>query len=553
MLTTLKIKNLAIVENVQVEFGHGLNVVTGETGAGKSILAAALGLVLGGRSDKNMIRSGEEKCGVEAQFELTDPSKINAILDDLGLDLCDEGRLIIRRIISTSGSGKNLINDCPITVQGMKKVGDQLVDMHGPHDHQSLLSTDFQMDLLDSFGQLIDLRAEYESIYRELLDAENSIHTLDSDDQDVARQIDMLSFNVKEIEEAKLSAADEEDLEKEHKISANAQHVLEAAGQAVEALSENDMSAFDAVVAAQNALRSLSGVIDDADGWIEEAESIAVQIQELEKSLNSYVQNVECNPERLQWLEDRKALIHKLKRKYGGSVEDVLAFLDKSRDELDGLKHRGERIAELEKELAKIKKRLMKKGNELSGERKQASEQLSVAITEELRELGFKHGSFDVALTDSEPGSRGIDAIEFGFAPNVGESMRPLRSIASSGEISRVMLAVKAVLACHDSIPVLVFDEIDANVGGEMGNAVGAKLKRVAVGHQVLCITHLPQVAVHGNVHLVVVKDVEDERTRTSITVVDEGDRIREVARMLGGEDMTTVTLKHAREMLEKK
>lgn len=553
MLTTLKIKNFAIVDNIQVEFGHGLNVITGETGAGKSILAAALGLVLGGRGEKNMIRSGEDKCGVEAQFELADSSRVDMVLDELGVEACDKGRLIIRRIISASDSSKNLVNDCPVTVQGMKRIGDLLVDLHGPHDHQSLLSTDFQMDLLDSFGQLTGLRGEYEDIYREKLDAESRRKALDCDDQAVERQIEMLSFQVKEIEDAKLSAEEEEEIEKEHKISANAQQVLEAAGQAVNALSEGEVTAFDAVVAAQNALRRLTDVVDEAQGWVEEAESIAVQIQELEKSLNSYVQNVQCDPERLQWLEDRKALIHKLKRKYGGSIENILAFLEKSRGELEDLQHRGEKIAEIEKELVGIRKRVEATGGKLSGERRKVAEELAVAITDELRELGFKHGAFDVSLGDVEPGPNGMNSIEFGFAPNVGEDMRPLRAIASSGEISRVMLAVKAVLACHDSIPVMVFDEIDANVGGEMGNAVGAKLEKVSMGHQVLCITHLPQVAVHGNIHLVVVKHVKDGRTMTSITAVEGDKRTREIARMLGGEGLTSVTLRHASEMLEKK
>jgi len=550
MLQTLRVKDLAIVENIRVEFDGGLNVLTGETGAGKSIVAGALGLVLGDRSDKNMIRAGEEKCGVEAAFHLAESSDIDAALEELGIDACEDGRLIIRRIVSASGTSRNLVNDCPTTVQALKRIGDLLVDMHGPHDHQSLLSQDFQIDLLDSFGHLWDTRSTYEEAYRRMIDLQNRRRELDGDDQDITRQIDMLSFQVKEIENADLAECDEEELQKEHSLVANAHQILQLADGIRNALTEAESSAFNSLVAAQNALGELSGIVTEAVEWRKEAESITVQIQELSGSLSSHVHGVDANPERLQWLEDRMALLHKLKRKYGSSVQEMLLSLDKARKQLEDLETRGERLAKIDAELTDARANTRAAGRKLAKQRQRVAKSLAEAITAELHDLGFSHGVFDVELRDAEPGPAGMDEVEFGFAPNVGEPMRALRAIASSGEISRVMLATKAVLAAHDRIPVLVFDEIDANVGGEMGNAIGSKLTTVARNHQVLCITHLPQVAVHGTTHFVVTKEVRDGRTCTDMRPVDSGERAEEVARMLGGRDLTTVTLKHAKEML---
>ncbi|MDD4872312.1 MAG: DNA repair protein RecN [Kiritimatiellae bacterium] len=552
MLTTLRIKNFAIVENIIVEYGNGLNVITGETGAGKSILAAALGLVLGERADKTMIRAGDEQCGVEAVFQLADPLEINNILAEMGIDACEDGRLIVRRIITTSGSGKNLINDCPTTVQALNKIGDLLVDMHGPHDHQSLLSQEFQLDLLDSFGHLEKIREAYQIIYRELCELKARRKELDCDDTEVARQIEMLSFQVKEIEDANLTSSDETDLENEHKITANAQRILELSNGIRTALSDSDSSAFNALSSIQAALNELTNLLPEAVEWKKEAESISIQIQELTTSISSRVQNIESDTERLQWLEDRMAMLHKFKRKYGASVKEILEHLNKSKERLSDLQSRGEKISEIDRQIEAIQKEIQSAGGKLGKERRTAAETMAKAITRELRDLGFKQGSFSVELRQIEPGPSGMDETDFGFAPNVGEPARPLRAIASSGEISRVMLAIKSVLANHDRIPVLVFDEIDSNVGGEMGNAIGAKLSVVAEKHQVLCITHLPQVAVHGTTHFVVAKEVRGGRTCTGIKGIKGDDRVEEIARMLGGRDLTSVTLKHAKEMLKK-
>jgi DNA repair protein RecN (Recombination protein N) len=551
MLRSLRVKNLAIVENIRVEFNEGLNVVTGETGAGKSIIAGALNLVLGERADRSLIRAGEDTCGVEAAFELADPSGLDALLGELGLEPCENGRLIVRRLVSASGGGKTLINDSPATLQALARIGNLLVDMHGPHDHQSLLQPESQLDILDAFGDLQELRSPYEAAYRELLRLQARRRELDGDAQTVAQQIDLLGFQVKEIEAARLDDTSEEELELEHSRVANAQRILELAEGVRQALTDDEASAFNRLSAVHAALGELSQLLPEGSAWPGEARSAAIQVQELSAALSRAVQGIEPDPGRLQWLEDRKALIHKLKRKYGGSLEAIRQTLERAREKLRELESRDEQIARIEKELGAARERVETAGGRLGKERRKAGKALAAAVTRHLQGLGFPHGVFAVGLERTEPGPSGLDAIEFGFAPNVGEPMRPLRLIASSGEISRVMLATKAVLAQHDRIPVLVFDEIDANVGGEMGNAIGEKLQAIAAKHQVLCVTHLPQVAVHGRSHFVVTKEVRDGRTRTQIRPVEQDERVEELARMLGGRGLTTVTLRHAREMLK--
>ncbi len=551
MLYSLHVRNLAIVENSRVEFAPGLNVITGETGAGKSILIGALDLVLGGRADKTLIRSGEDRCRVEAAFQLADPASVDAILDELGLDPCADGQLVIRRIVSAGGSGRNFVNDSATTVQILKRIGNQLVDMHGPHDHQSLLRQESQLDILDAFGHVWKPRDTYERQYRELIALQGKLKELQAGDEDVAERIDMLSFQVKEIEDATLTDDDEGELEQEHARVANAQRILELADGVERALTGDDAAAFNGMVFVQNALSELAELDSSAGEWLAEARSVAVQIQELSSSISAYAQSVDADPSRLQWLEDRMALLQKLKRKYGGSVAAVRQFLATAQEKLRDLETRHERIAAIEADIAAAQAGVKKAGRALGKARRKAAGNMAKQITSELRDLGFAHGAFDVALTETAPGPAGMDEIEFGFMPNVGEPMRPLRAIASSGEISRVMLATKSVLAKHDRIPVLVFDEIDANVGGEIGNAVGAKLATVAGSHQVLCITHLPQVAVHGATHFVVEKGVSEGRTHTQIRCLAGEERAGEVARMLGGKELTSVTLDHAREMLK--
>jgi DNA repair protein RecN (Recombination protein N) len=550
MLSSIKVRNLAIVEKAAVEFGSGLNVITGETGAGKSIIMGALSLVLGDRADKSLLRTGETQCVVEAEFQLPDSSSVDAILEELAMDPCEDGCLTIRRTVTATGSGKNIINDCSATVQTLKKIGDLLVDMHGPHDHQSLLSNDFQTDILDSHGNLWKQRAKYDEKYREWLEIELHRSGLEGDDDTVEQQIDLLQYQIKEIEDAALKEGEDTLVEGELTTVSNASRITELGNGIQAALSDADESAFNAVATSLQYLQELEGIFPEAEEWRKEANSASIQIQELASAISARICDIETEPERLQWLDDRLALISKMKRKYGGSIEQVHEHHIVAKQKLDDLESRGERIAALDKMLVDTEKEMLTEAKELTSQRKQSSAKLSKTITGELQGLGFEHGAFEVSISESSPGPSGCDLVDFGFAPNAGEEMRPLKAIASSGEISRVMLAVKAVLAKHDKIPVLVFDEIDANVGGEMGNAIGKRLSAISASHQVICITHLPQVAVFGAHHYMVAKGVEDGRTRTQITAVLEEARTEEVARMLGGKDITSVVVDHAKELL---
>lgn len=554
MLSRLNIRNLALVDSVSVSFERGLTVITGETGAGKSLLIGALRLLLGERADKSMIRTGETSCGIEAVFELADSSDADAVLDAVGLPPCEDGLLVIRRTL-TETSSKNLVNDSPVTLPVLKALGDVLVDMHGPYDHQSLLHTNAQMDILDAFGQLGEERAAYREQYKVFQTLEKRFQELSNvDDSGIAEQIDLLAWRIKEVEEAKISEEDELAVQQEHEQIANAQNILELAQTAASGLTESEYAALEGISAARRACAQLAKYLPDAEAWAGELEGAARTVQEISASIQSAVEDISAGPERLQFLDERLALYRSLKRKHAPTVPEILAKLDEWETRLKDLQSRDEQRAAVEAERAAALVETEKAGRALRKKRQKVAGELADAITTELRDLGFEHGLFEVQLLDiDEPSTSGLDEIEFGFAPNAGESMRPLRAIASSGEISRVMLAVKAVLARHDRIPLLVFDEIDANVGGEIANAVGDKLAQVGTTHQVIAITHLPQVAVCGHNHFAVAKNVQDGRTFTRITQLDGDERTEEIARMLGGKDLTKSTLRHAEELLQNK
>jgi len=548
MLRNLKIKNLALVDDVQVGFNGGLNVITGETGAGKSLLIGALRLLLGERADKSMIRTGETACSVYAEFGLDDSMNVDAILVDIGLEPCDGGLLVIRRII-TETSNKTMVNDEPVTLSVLKRLGNVLVDMHGPYDHQSLLDPAVQLEILDAFGQVGETKAAYLSEYRKFREIQKQIDALNSgDEEDLERQMEFLDYRVNEIEAANLSAEEDAEVEEEHGVIANSQQVIELANGAANALTEGEGCAFDGLVAAQQCLNQLVKLMPEAGEWHDEIETAVTSVQEVVRSIETAAAGIDASPERMQWLDDRLTTYQSLKRKYGATVEEVLQNCLIWKQQLSDLRGRDKRRAELQAELDTVYRAVERVGLAMRAQRENVADNLSECITKELVDIGFEHGFFDVQLTPSEPGSSGMDEIDFGFAPNAGEDMRPLRMIASSGEISRVMLATKAVLARHDQIPVLVFDEIDANVGGEIGGAVGRKLAQVAECHQLICITHLPQVAACGTTHLAVSKSVQEGRTFTEVRLLDADSRPDEIARMLGGG--TEVSLQHAQEML---
>jgi len=550
MLTHLSVRNLAIVEEAAVDFGAGLNIITGETGAGKSVLMGALDLVLGGRADKSAIREGAPEAWVEASFSLADSRAVDALLDAGGLPPCEEGTLLVRRSVAATGAGRCLVNDTPATVQTLRRLGSLLVDIHGPYDHQSLLDPDFQRDVLDAYGHCGPQREAYAETWQALKTLEERLAALRGDTADIAAEIDRLQFVVDEIERAGLSEADEDELVQQHAQAANAEQIL-ALGSAVGgALTDGEHSAFDLLANIQGQLAELARILPEAAAWRTEVQGAAVQLQELGRAVNERLSRIEADPARLQQLEERMALVQRLKRKYGHTVGDVLAALAKNQARLNDLATRTEQVEKLQAEIGTVTATLTQKAALLTKSRTQAAGRLARAITVELHDLGFLKSGFAIDLAACEPGPHGADGVSYGFAPNPGEPMRALKAIASSGEIARVMLAVKAVLAAHDRIPVLVFDEIDANIGGEVGRVVGQKLRRVAETHQVISITHLPQSAVYGRQHFVVSKEVVRGRTRMRIAPLDASGRVDEIARMLGGKGLTSVIESHARELL---
>ena len=406
------------------------------------------------------------------------------------------------------------------------------------------------MECLDSFGKHRSELNDYVSAYSNWQALLEQRAELDGDAGGTEHELALLIDQVAEFEQAAVSEADH-DIEREHAVAANAQRVIELADGICRALDGEEGSAFSCMVSARKMLHELAELSDEAREWENEITTATEQVRALAQAVESMAQSIDLDPENLHKIEERMSIIYRLRRKYGGSLEAVMEARERITARLHLLQHRHEEIEKLDKRILTAEKDVMAAGKTLDLARRKASKQMIKDVTSQLRDLGFSHGAFAIELKESTPGPRGTNAIEFGFAPNAGEPMRPLRAIASSGEISRVMLALKTILAEDDSIPLLVFDEIDANVGGEMGTAIGRKLRTIAKCRQVLCITHLPQVAVSGTNHYVVTKRVENDRTFTNITLIEDEARVQEIARMLTGSNTTATTMKHAREMLE--
>jgi len=551
MLTTLRIKNLALVSDLTLELQPGCNVITGETGAGKSIIIGALNLVLGERADRSLIRSGEESCSVEAVF---DTKKLRAplkcFLEENGLEPCEENQLVLKRNFSASGTNRQFINGSATTLATLATIGEWLVDMHGPHDHQSLLHAGKQLLILDAFGGLEKSREEFGELVRRRAVLENEKSALIVDEKTYAQQLDLLRFQVQEISTARLQADEDKAVEEEFNRASNAAKLLQLSQTALDALGESDNSLLTQSGVIGRVLAELQRVDAGAENLVALHAQAGETLRELQTELSRYADKVDVDPARLAEVEERLNLLHSLKRKYGATLVEVIAFGDEAKTKLQALESRDAELARLNAALEKLAAEILAAGKKLSAARKKVIPQLAKAVGKQLEDLGFKQSKFDVAIfVAGQPSASGMDEIEFQFAPNPGEPAKPLRAIASSGEMARVMLALKTVLAAEDEIPVLIFDEVDANVGGETANAVGEKMKQIAAKRQVFCITHLPQVASAADAHYVVTKSVKNGRTISEITLLDNKARITELARMLGGQ--TAAARRHAEALLK--
>lgn len=545
MLTTLRIKNLALVTDLTLELSPGYNAITGETGAGKSILIGALNLVLGERADRTLIRSGSENCSVEARFDVSKLEKtLGPFLEGNGIEACEDNHLLLKRTFSAAGTNRQFINGTPTTLQTLATVGEWLVDIHGPHEHQSLIHPAKQLAIMDAFGGLHLLRGQFaDSVRRrELLLEEKA--ALIVDEKTYAQQIDLLRFQASEISSAMLRADEEDQISQEHRRASNAARLLQLARASLSLVSEEEGSLLANSAVLGRTLQELKAV-DSASARLFELHGEASgALHDLQKELSDYLDRLEMDPERLQQLEERLNLIHSLKRKYGKTLAEVMEFGEQAKQKLQNLEQRDVELSRINSEITRVESQLNRAGQELSAQRKKMIPKLCKAVIHQLSDLGFKQSHFEIAMTTSndfhqsksQVSLSGLDVAEFLFAPNIGEPPRPLRAIASSGEMARVMLALKTVLAAEDEVPVLIFDEIDANVGGETACVVGEKMRQIAKEHQVLCITHLAQVAAPALAHYVVTKQIKNERTVSEVTLLNRQQRIDEMARMLGGQ-----------------
>ncbi len=529
MLHRLTVSNLAVVEKAEADFAPGLNVLTGETGAGKSVLMGALSLVLGGRADASLVRDGAKEAEVEADF----------------------GDRVVRRTVSANGHSRAWIDDEAASVADLREFGRTLVDIHGPRSNQLLLEESFQRRTLDAYGGHDDAFRKYSAAWSALQGVCAEIEKLlaETADDDA---MDLLRYQVGELSEAGLSPADE-DLAERHAAAAHAEEIVEAANEMTEALGGDDGAA--AIVAKlRPRFAAVAKHLPEAEDWAKESEDIVGRIEELSRTIADAAAGLDVDSAEFEEMDARLGVVNRLRRKYlkgGGTIADLIGILDEKKARLESLEGRDEKLAELGKARAAAAKSVSAAGAALTKARSAAAAKLARAVTGELRDLGFVKAKFAIRLDPSEPDATGCDRVVFLLEPNPGEASRPLADIASSGEIARVMLAVKAVTAAHDETGTLVFDEIDANIGGEVGKVVGEKMRNVGRRRQVIAITHLPQIAVFGERHLVVAKSVSDGRTRTAVEPVEGEERAREIARMLGGEKITSVAMRHAEELLE--
>ena len=525
MLESLTVKNLAVVEEAHAEFSPQLNVLTGETGAGKSVLMGALDLILGARAESGIVREGAAEAEIEAKFS----------------------DATVRRTVTKDGRSRAWIDDESVSLAELREATRSRVDMHGPRANQAILEESFQRDALDSFGGVAGSATEtaYARAWKRRREIEDRLGALGGSEA-VASEIDMLRFQTGELADAEVSA-DDADLAERHAAAANSEEIVSAANEATELLG-GERSALSIISEVRGRLARIARHMPDAANWQNDLDGIAVGINELSKSIADAVSRIDIDPAEFAALDARLGLVRRLQRKYG---DDLYGALEKKRARLAELEDIDVVREKLEGELAEASKEVVEAGAKLSAKRSVCAKRLAAAVTDELRDLGFLQAKFSVELEKREPDASGIDRVSYMFEPNPGEPARPLSAIASSGEIARAMLALKCVLAAHDSTGTLVFDEIDANVGGEAGKIVGAKMKSLSATHQVIAITHLPQSAVFADRHFTVSKKVSGGRTRTEIREVDGRDRVAEIERMLGGEKITSVTKKHAEELLE--
>jgi DNA repair protein RecN (Recombination protein N) len=564
MLKSFEVKDYALIEHISVEFGNGLNIITGETGAGKSILIDAMSLLLGERvPHSGIVRKGAQKSYVEGIFNVKGNKKVKSLLEENDVEFSNE--LIIRREISLKGSNRCFINDTPVNLNLVKNVGDLLVDLHGQHEHQSLLRTETHIDYLDEFGSYQELLLQYKSLYSELLNKESEFEELREKENSIKEKKDYYAFQIKEIDNIALQEDEEEKLNNELKILENSEKLAELTSDIYQILYESDNSVQDALSKVKNHLQKLSEIDNSFSDAVRESESALAQIEDISNLARNYNSNLNLDPDEVEGKRERLGAINLLKKKYGGSVKSILDYRKKIGEEFGLAENFAGKIKDLSDSIFELRKQAGSLTKKISNQRTQAAKLVKKGIEGTLKELGIPEPEFKTQIsnhsTEKDSGvfidgkffnatSKGIDEVEFFITTNPGEDLKPLVKVASGGEVSRIMLALKSTLAKNDKLPLLIFDEIDVGVSGRIAQKVGNALKNLASFHQVISITHLPQIASLADHHYSIEKIAQNERVISSIKKLPESERITEIAKLLSGEKITEASLKSARELI---
>lgn len=557
MLHQLQIENVAIIDKLQLTLFDGFNVLTGETGAGKSILIDSLNALLGSRVSRELIRSGAEKATVQGLF--SHGSELNSLLEELGIEPQEDGTLLISRTFTESGKNICRVNGTMVTVAMLKDIGQRLVDIHGQHDNQSLLRPETHIELLDLFSgeELLKEKTAYQAKLQEYQTLKAKLKSLSGEGKERERTLDMLRFQIDEIERAGLTLGEDEELMRQSSILSHAEEIIEALALAYERVRGEDSeeeSALDKLGTALNALQRIEAYDSQYASFSNTLTEIVDKLTDLSRELRYSRDGMEYDPNHHKMIEERISLIQGLKKKYGESIADILDFLKKARERLDEIERSEELIMALTQEIKVLEEDLHKRCATMNALRQKTARILEKGIAKELADLEMPKTQLAVMIESCPQEGftpEGTDRVEFVFSPNPGEPLKPLSKIASGGEMSRVMLAIKSMLADTDAIPSLVFDEIDTGVSGKAASKVGEKLKNLARGHQVLCITHHAQIASLADVHYLIQKGEQSGRTLTSVTLLDDGDREKEITRLLSGEHVTDAARSLARELLK--
>jgi DNA repair protein RecN (Recombination protein N) len=552
MLQELVIKNLAIIDSLTITFKEGLNVLTGETGAGKSIIVDSLGLALGQRASSDMIKHGADEGSIQALFEVKEIKALEELFPTVTFTTKVEpdNTIILRRTLNTQGRNRAYINDTLVNLSTLELIGKSLVDIHSQQEHQSLLNKEIQLDLLDAYGDLKSLKDHYRTVFGEVSNLRTELQRLQEATRLRTQRLDLLRFQINEIKQAKLLPDEEELLRQEYMILKNSARLSEAVRSAFEGIYGGDNSSIVQISKSLQKLRELSNIDPGLKPVVDLLSEAKPLLDEASQELLKIKEKYELDPRRLDFVNERLDLIDRLKKKYGNSIEEILQYLKKAEEEAQDLEGSEEKITELEKRLKEKEAHLIELGKELSKKRKAIASKIEEAITKELKEVGFDKALFRASLQElNMPARDGMDYLEFEFSANPGEPPKPLSKVASGGELSRLMLCLKVILAEVDKVPVLIFDEVDAGIGGITAQKVAQRLKKLSRHRQVICITHLPQIASAADHHIKVEKIQKKDRVSVVVKALSEEERQEEIARMLSGK-ITDASLRHAKELI---